>query len=247
MCSKVRHLIIELNLKILVKALHLGCISLILSIQTLMIPHSISGPVYSTSDSSVIAPAGTYNTGTHTITWQIGEVGSKKGGYANVSINVRNDAKDGSQIINYGTVYFPSVPEETRTNSIVSIVGLNYPPQIPNNPSPEMNEIHVPAPVFLQWSSDDPNNDRISYDIYFGNSSSLQLLQQDSFTNSTFPGGLEYNSTYSWQVVARDPEGAEIQGPVWKFTTNSKQPPLSPSPASPIPPPIPTATVSTKT
>jgi len=46
----------------------------------------------------------------------------KKGGYAEFSVNVRSDAPDGTEIINFATVYFPSVPEITRTNGIVSVI-----------------------------------------------------------------------------------------------------------------------------
>lgn len=81
------------------------------------------GPVISTADGSIIAPAGIYNPATRAITWLIGEVGPGQGGYANLNVNVKGDAPDGSEIINYATVYFPSVPETTRTNGIVSIVG----------------------------------------------------------------------------------------------------------------------------
>ena len=38
------------------------------------------------------------------------------------SVNVKADAPAGAEIINVGTVYFPSVPEETKTNAIVSTV-----------------------------------------------------------------------------------------------------------------------------
>ncbi|MCK5561449.1 MAG: PKD domain-containing protein, partial [Thermoplasmata archaeon] len=87
------------------------------------------GPVIGISDGSLIAPAGIYNPSTRTITWLVGEVGSGSGGYANISINVRADASPGTEIINYGTVYFPSVPEITRTNGIVSIVIANQGPK----------------------------------------------------------------------------------------------------------------------
>ena len=93
----------------------------------------IIGPVFSTMDGSVIAPAGTYNPTTRTITWFVGEVGPSNGGYSQISANVRNDAPDGTEIINFGTVYFPSVPETTRTNAIVSIVGLNQAPVATND------------------------------------------------------------------------------------------------------------------
>ena len=80
-------------------------------------------PVARTSNGSVIAGPGTYNPSTRTITWLIGEVGPNEGGIANFSAKVRNDASEGTEITNFATVYFPSVPETTRTNTIVSVVG----------------------------------------------------------------------------------------------------------------------------
>lgn len=86
------------------------------------------GLVISTIDGSVIAPPGIYDPQTRTITWFVGEVGPGEGGYADISVNVREDAPEGTEIINFGIVFFPSVPEVTRTNGIVSIVGLNQQP-----------------------------------------------------------------------------------------------------------------------
>jgi len=81
------------------------------------------GPVVSTTDGSITAGPGTYNPLTRTITWLVGEVGPSEGGYANFTVKVRNDASSATEITNFGTVYFPSVPETTRTNAIVSVVG----------------------------------------------------------------------------------------------------------------------------
>jgi len=81
------------------------------------------GPVISASNGSVIAGPGTYNPSTRTITWLVGEVGPNEGGIANFSAKVRNDAPEGIEIINSATVYFPSVPETTRTNIIVTVAG----------------------------------------------------------------------------------------------------------------------------
>ena len=83
-------------------------------------------PVYD-KNGSIIAPKGIYDKNTRTITWFVGKVGPKEGGYANISVRVREDAEEGTEIINYAIVYFPSVPEETRTNSIVSVVDINAP------------------------------------------------------------------------------------------------------------------------
>ncbi len=81
------------------------------------------GPVFSTKDGSIIANPGTYNPDIRTITWLVGEVGPGEGGYANFTVKVRNAAPEGTEIINFATVYFPSVPETNRTNSIVCVVG----------------------------------------------------------------------------------------------------------------------------
>lgn len=86
------------------------------------------GPVFSTDDNSIISPMGIYDRGVRTITWFVGEVGPGEGGYANMSIKVRKDAISGNEILNYGVVYFPSVPEVTRTNGIVSTVIINKEP-----------------------------------------------------------------------------------------------------------------------
>jgi PKD repeat protein len=86
------------------------------------------GSVYSTADDTLMGAPGTYDTGTRTITWFVGELGPKKGGYANISIKVADDVPLGSEILNYGTVYFPSVPEVTPTNGVVSTVIQNQGP-----------------------------------------------------------------------------------------------------------------------
>ena len=80
-------------------------------------------PVINKANGSVIAGPGTYNPAIRTITWLVGEVGSDEGGFVNFTIKVKNDAPEGTEVINSATVYFPSVPEMTRTNTIISVVG----------------------------------------------------------------------------------------------------------------------------
>jgi uncharacterized repeat protein (TIGR01451 family) len=80
------------------------------------------GPMRNKKDGTAVAPAGTYDPATRTITWLVGQVGPGAGGYADVSVQVKADAPDGEEIINYATIYFPSVPQGTRTNPIVSVV-----------------------------------------------------------------------------------------------------------------------------
>jgi PKD repeat protein len=86
------------------------------------------GSVFNKKDDSLIARPGIYDPAVRTITWFVGEVGPGEGGYANFSIQVPEDAEVGSEILNYGIVYFPSAPEVTRTNGVVSIVTINKNP-----------------------------------------------------------------------------------------------------------------------
>ena len=128
------------------------------------------GPVYSTApDHSLIAPAGTYNPATRTITWMVGEVGSKQGGYANYTINIK-DVPDGTEIINYATVYFPSVPEITKTNAILSIVGYNRLPVIDRIDEQVANVTEL---IKFSVNATDPDGDPLTYEVSLADGSSL--------------------------------------------------------------------------
>ncbi len=50
-------------------------------------------------------------------------MGSGESGFTTFSARIRDDAFDSTKIINFTTVYFPNVPEITRTNAIISLVG----------------------------------------------------------------------------------------------------------------------------
>jgi len=65
---------------------------------------------------------GTYTPATRLLSWEIGTIPSKGKGSVSFSVNVKNSLPSGTEITNYADVYFPSVPEITPTNAIVSIV-----------------------------------------------------------------------------------------------------------------------------
>ncbi len=86
---------------------------------------------------------GEYDSKTRTIKWFIGELGSKQKGSVSFSVKVKQDAQDKAEVINFATVYFPSVPEETRTNGVVNKVSLyidNVAPVTTISVSPVANE-----------------------------------------------------------------------------------------------------------
>jgi len=73
-----------------------------------------------------IGDNGTYDPSTRTITWLIGEVKSHKKGSVDFAVDVNTNLPEGTEVINFATVYFPSVPEETRTNGIVNVVAYAH-------------------------------------------------------------------------------------------------------------------------
>ena len=103
----------------------------------------------------------------------------------------------------------------------------NNPPNTPSNPSPADGAATIPVTTSLTWNGSDPDSgDTVSYNLYFGTSSSPPLVKSGLSETNYNPGTLAYDTTYYWRVVAKDNHGAEAGGSVWSFTT---QPPLIPS------------------
>jgi len=69
---------------------------------------------------------GTYDHSTRTVTWLIGEVGPHGKGSVTYSVNLNSNASIGTEIINFATVFFPSVPETTMTNGVVNIISYAH-------------------------------------------------------------------------------------------------------------------------
>jgi uncharacterized repeat protein (TIGR01451 family) len=92
----------------------------------------IIGPVKDKKDNKTIGSPGAYDAYTRTITWFAGEVGPGEGGYANVSVNINSGAPEGTYILNYGIVYFPSVPEVgAPEGTYILNYGIVYFPSVP--------------------------------------------------------------------------------------------------------------------
>ncbi len=178
-------------------------------------------PMYSTADKSIISPVGTYDSLTRMICWQVGEVGPKAGGYANISVKTKSDLEKGTIISNYATVYFPSVPEKTLTNSVVSKIGEYLPPDKPEFHSPFSGSKFKDNNVSLNWMGSDPNDDIVHYDLYFGSSAMPPLIQENMPGAEYYLEDLQSDSTYYWKVVARNTLDLTNESEVWNFTVSS--------------------------
>jgi len=106
----------------------------------------------------------------------------------------------------------------------------NKPPSKPTNPSPSDNTSNVQVNTQLRWSCSDPDGDALAYDIYLDTRYPPALKIRDYASTTYNPGPLLYNTTYYWQVKARDENGAENNSSIWSFktrvnTTNNETPP----------------------
>jgi len=115
----------------------------------------------------------------------------------------------------------------------------NMAPTQPLNPDPADEATGVSVTPTLSWqASIDPNEDPVTYDLYFGEAQdNLSVKASDLDTNSyEFTDTLNYGTIYYWQVVAKDGKGGQISSPIWSFTTevvSTNTPPTAPTNLSP--------------
>jgi uncharacterized protein (TIGR02145 family)/uncharacterized repeat protein (TIGR02543 family) len=98
----------------------------------------------------------------------------------------------------------------------------NLPPAAPANPNPENEAIDQPIETQLSWTCTDPENDPITYDVYFGTEATPALVATGQSETTFNPGTLDYNTQYFWKIVAHDGQGNITEGEVWSFTTESQ-------------------------
>ena len=110
----------------------------------------------------------------------------------------------------------------------------NDAPYVPSDPDPEDGETDVDIDVSLSWTGGDPDEDEVTYDIYFGDSTPPPKVKSNQ-TSTTYdpPGELDFDTTYVWKIVAWDPFNYSSAGPIWSFTTEENLPPYSPSDPDP--------------
>jgi len=116
------------------------------------------------------------------------------------------------------------------------LVGGNGAPYTPSNPDPADGETDVHVNPTLSWDGGDPQwFDTVYYDVYLeaGDPSPDDLVSEDQKATSYDPSTLEFETTYYWQIVAEDNDGATTSGPVWHFTTRGNEAPNAPSDPDP--------------
>jgi len=151
-----------------------------------------------------------------------------------------HEGETGTFIVEYGGVEY--IPTDNQTIFIESGVwvylidlhinaSLNNPPNTPSNPSPADGATSVDTGANLSWTGGDPDvGDTVTYDVYFGTTNPPPIVSTNQI-GTTYDPSLSYSTTYYWQIVAEDNNGASTDGPIWSFTTKDNPPP--PPPPSP--------------
>lgn len=129
---------------------------------------------------------------------------------------------DNSQHTIYTKAYDKAGNTGTSSVIVVTVQAGNNPPYTPSSPTPSNGATNQSVDVDLSWSGGDPDGDPVTYDVYFGTSSSPPLVAAGRTSTTYNPATLDYNTKYYWKIVATDNRGGQATGPVWSFTTSSK-------------------------
>jgi len=109
----------------------------------------------------------------------------------------------------------------------------NNPPNVPSNPVPANGSTNISIIASLSWTGGDPDNNTVTYDVYFGTTSPPSKKVTNQSALLYHPGSMNYTTHYYWRIIAWDNHSASTVGPQWEFTTKPNVPPKTPSKPSP--------------
>ncbi len=85
--------------------------------------------------------------------------------------------------------------------------------------APADGAVDVPTSMTLTWKCTDPDKDVLSYTVHFGPTDTPAAVSTDQAGTSYGPVSMVHNTTFYWQIIAKDPDGETTASPVWSFTT----------------------------
>ncbi|MFC1755278.1 Ig-like domain-containing protein, partial [Thermoproteota archaeon] len=100
---------------------------------------------------------------------------------------------------------------------------INNAPNTPVPSYPQDGATGMPIiDLILNWIGGDPDpGDIVAYDLYFGNQTNPSLLEGNITSTDYQLGGLNQNTTYYWNIDAKDNYGGSTQGTEWTFETET--------------------------
>jgi uncharacterized protein (TIGR02145 family) len=100
---------------------------------------------------------------------------------------------------------------------------INQPPAVPSNPIPPNDALNQNLGIALVWECEDPENDVLTFDVYFGTDPEPPLLQAGVAGITYTPYVLQHATKYYWKIIAHDSQGNTTEGPVWNFRTKNQE------------------------
>ena len=90
----------------------------------------------------------------------------------------------------------------------------------PTSPIPGDGSSGQPTTLTLSWGGgDSPLGRQVTYDLYFGAANPPGLWEPGLTQKSFLMDSLQEAKTYYWRIVAREKNGATLEGAIWTFTT----------------------------
>ncbi|MEW5989077.1 MAG: Ig-like domain-containing protein [Chloroflexota bacterium] len=109
-------------------------------------------------DTLVVQDGGMYLNGSRALLWDVGALGPGEGGAVHFQVQAPADAVSETIYIANAVVYFPSVPEVTPTNDVVTFVGevIGYDQSVATDEG---------APVAITLTGDSPSGNPLQFSI----------------------------------------------------------------------------------
>ncbi|NOZ80530.1 MAG: hypothetical protein GXP63_02560 [DPANN group archaeon] len=120
----------------------------------------------------------------------------------------------------------PYLPVPISDDYVDSVTIQNRAPSLTLK-SPADGSTNQDLSLVLSWDGNDPDGDTLSYDVYFGTSSSPPKVASGIAAESYQVSGLSYSTTYHWKIIVKDTHGASTTSDRWDFITKDK--PVPPS------------------
>jgi hypothetical protein len=114
-----------------------------------------------------------------------------------------------------------------------SDLGRNSPPYTPKNPFPVNGSTNNSINTHLNWTGGDPDNDTVTYNVFFGTNQTPAQVATNISTTVYSPGTLNFSTKYFWRIIAWDNHSQSTSGPLWEFTTRANHPPNTPGSPDP--------------
>lgn len=96
---------------------------------------------------------------------------------------------------------------------------INNSPIKPSNPNPSNNASGQITQLTLSWSCTDPDNDPVTYKVYFGDTIVPPLVESELTEKTYNPGVLDAGQTYYWKIIATDNHNNSNSSELWHFRT----------------------------